>query len=104
MSATVCLHSLADRELYEDDAPQFGTWSARATLYGIWTTKSGDQVLFDRRYHPRWRRTPDGNVTPEDPTTWIENIAGERWLYNERTPIAVRRAIGAAVLREWGVI
>ena len=47
-------------------------------LYGIWTTRSGDQVLFDRRYHPRWRRTPDGNVTPEDPTTWIENIAGER--------------------------
>jgi hypothetical protein len=98
------LDSLADRESSDDDAPRFGSWSARQKLlYGKWTTADGTVVLFDRKYRPRWRRKPDGTVAAADPAEWIDGIVHECWLYGERTPIATRQALGAAVLRKWGI-
>jgi hypothetical protein len=106
MAYIFSLSSLADREDRESsyEGPRFGTWATRAKLlYGVWKTASGEEVLFDRRYQPRWRRTPDGTVTPADPLQWVDDIVRETWLYTERCPLATRQALGAAVLREWGV-
>ena len=38
--------------------------------YGIWRTKDGLEVLFDRRYRPMWQRV-EGLVVRADPTAWI---------------------------------
>jgi hypothetical protein len=72
-------------------------------LYGVWQTESGDEILFDRQYRPRWRRTPDGTVVPVDPSEWIDGISGERWFYTDHADLPTRRRITAAVAAEWGI-
>jgi hypothetical protein len=99
MSYVFSLNSLADRE---DEAPRSGTWSARSKLlYGIWKTASGDEVLFDRKYRPRWRRKPDGIVTAADPGEWIDNIVQESWFYTDSASLLVRKRINADIAAEW---
>lgn len=71
-------------------------------LYGVWQTESGDEILFDRQYRPRWRRTSNGTVVPADPSEWIVSISGERWFYTDRADIPTRRRITAAIAAEWG--
>jgi hypothetical protein len=104
MACIFSLSSLAEREDRESsyEAPRFGTWLARAKLlYGIWKTESGDEVLFDRQYRPRWRRTPDGIVTAADPGEWIDNIVQESWFYTDSASLLVRKRINADIAAEW---
>ncbi len=102
MSYVFSLNSLADRESSDAEAPRFGTWLARAKLlYGIWKTESGDEVLFDRKYRPRWRRTPDGIVTAADPSQWIDGIVEECWFYSDRCSLTDRKQINARIAAEW---
>jgi hypothetical protein len=70
-------------------------------LYGEWTTADGTVVLFDRKYRPRWRRTPDGIVTPADPSKWIDDILQEAWFYTERASLTDREQINARIAAEW---
>jgi hypothetical protein len=103
MSYVFSLDSLADRESSDDEAPRFGTCLARAKLlYGIWKTKSGDEVLFDRKYRPKWRRKPDGAVAPADPAEWVDDIVqGSSWLYTDRASLLTRKGINARIAAEW---
>jgi hypothetical protein len=51
----------------------------RAELpYGLWTEEDGSQVLFNRDYHPIWRRKPDGTVGGVDDPIGPN---GKRWIY-----------------------
>jgi hypothetical protein len=59
--------------------------------------------LFDRKYRPKWRWTPDGTVVPADPTEWINGISGERWSYTDHADLLTRRRITAAVAMESGI-
>jgi hypothetical protein len=75
----------------------------RAELpYGIWTEADGSEVLFNRDYHPIWRRKPDGTVSRvDDPIRhgkmWIH------WVNDGCTPWhdAASRKRCEAILREW---
>ena len=70
-----------------------GRASRSRLLYGVWQTESGDEILFDRQYRPRWRRTPNGTVVPADPSEWIVGISGERWFYTERADLPTRKRV-----------
>ena len=40
--------------------------------YGVWITKDGEQILFDRQYCPMWLRPGEGQpATRADPNEWI---------------------------------
>jgi hypothetical protein len=71
--------------------------------YGFWQTQSGDEVLFDRRYRPLLRRTPDGVVTREAPDRWIEGIVRQRWLYDDSVDLRTRKQRVAKALADWGI-
>jgi hypothetical protein len=102
MSYVFSLNAIADRESSDDEAPRFGTWSARAKLlYGQWTTADGTEVLFDRKYRPKWRRHPDGTVEPADPSEWIDDIVQENWFYTDRASLSERKQINARIAAEW---
>ncbi len=72
-------------------------------IYGQWTNADGTVVLFDRRYRPRWRRTPDGTVEPADPTQWIDGIIHKSWFYRDRTSLSDRKRICVRIASEWGL-
>jgi hypothetical protein len=76
--------------------------SSRSKLfYGQWITADGTVVLFDRKYRPRWRRTPDGTVTPADPSQWVDGIVQESWFYSDRCSLPDRKQINARIVAEW---
>lgn len=72
-------------------------------IYGEWQTSTGDRILFDRRYKPRWRKTPDGAVAPADPGEWIADISNEVWFYNDRVHLRDRKNIAAKVAAAWNI-
>jgi hypothetical protein len=59
----------------------------RKTLpYGMWTTKVGEEILFNRKYEPIWSRTP-GKVEPKHfaEPEWIKDIAHQDYFFNDGT-------------------
>ena len=81
--------------------PEAGESMRYRLIYGRWTTADGTEVMFDRRYRPRWRRKPDGVVEPADPSQWIDGIVEESWSYSDRTSLSDRKKINARIAAEW---
>jgi hypothetical protein len=42
--------------------------------FGIWKTKAGEAILFNRFRHPIFTRRPDGTVIPERPNRQVDDI------------------------------
>lgn len=59
----------------------------RKTLpYGMWTTKTGEEVLFNRHYHPIWsRKQGEKEPTRFTETQWIKDIAQHDYFFNDGT-------------------
>ena len=77
--------------------------------YGMWTTGSGRQLIFDRSYTPLWERLPDGTCRAADPYEWVENIVRDEfffWNYELIFPYRSYREMKRlrAVLVDWGLI
>jgi hypothetical protein len=72
--------------------------------YGVWTTRTGRQVLFNRFYEPIWQREPDKPPEPADAAEWVKEIVNQQWFYGDenKTEASMRRAASAA-LESWGV-
>jgi hypothetical protein len=49
--------------------------------YGMWTTGSGRQLIFDRDYRPLWERLPDGTCQAADPREWVEDITRREFFF-----------------------
>jgi hypothetical protein len=93
----------ADTAFHRPRQPEAGESPRWRLIYGQWTTADGSEVLFDRRYRPRWRRTPDGTVEPADPSQWIEGIVQENWFYTDRASLSERKQINARIVAEWRI-
>jgi hypothetical protein len=78
-----------------------GESSRSKLLYGQWTTADGTDVLFDRKYRPKWCRKPDGTVTAADPLGWIDNIVRVSWFYTDRASLSERKQTNAKIVAEW---
>ena len=77
--------------------------------YGVWTTASGREVIFDRQYVPLLERVPDEPARLADPTEWVPFVS-QRWLFGDYdSPWAKGSQIRAAdeevnaLLQEWGL-
>jgi hypothetical protein len=59
----------------------------RATLpYGMWTTESGEEVLFNREYRPIWRRKlNEMPATPIKEFEWVEDIKSTKFFFDDST-------------------
>ena len=81
--------------------PEAGESMRYRLIYGRWTTADGTEVMFDRRYRPRWRRKPDGVVEPADPSQWIDEMV-EEFLVLQRShqPFGPKK-INARIAAEW---
>jgi hypothetical protein len=42
--------------------------------FGIWKTKAGEAILFNRFRHPIYTQRPDGTVIPERPNRQVDGI------------------------------
>jgi hypothetical protein len=42
--------------------------------FGVWKTKAGEAILFNRFRHPIFTRRPDGTVIPERPNRQVDDI------------------------------
>ena len=71
--------------------------------YGVWRTVDGREVMFDRKYRPMWQRQAGGRATPADPAEWVQRIAEQQWLWEDRTPARARAAAITAVVSDWVV-
>jgi hypothetical protein len=71
--------------------------------YGKYTTASGREVLFNRRYDGIAERTPDGKVSLLDPRVWVDDVIKQEWLYNDGTPEYEKRRRAVAALAAWGL-
>jgi hypothetical protein len=78
-----------------------GGSSRSRLLYGQWTLRDGTEVLFDRKYRPKWCRKSDDTVSPADPTQWIDDIVQAVWFYTDRCSLPDRKQINAQIVAEW---
>jgi len=78
--------------------------------YGIWVTRSGREVLFNRCYQPIWQRV-GRVVSPADPKEWVEDIVSRKWFwqdpsfpyYGKTKADKQGLAIALEVLSDWGI-
>lgn len=54
--------------------------------YGIWTTKEGTKVLFNRKYQPIWVKYPSGQIAKPDPNWWVRDIVTQEYYYDDGCP------------------
>jgi hypothetical protein len=69
--------------------------------YGIWTTKDGRQVLFNRFYEPLFERAAGELLAvAANPTEWVKDIQRQRWFYvdDDKSSDAKRRKLAEAAL------
>jgi len=73
--------------------------------YGKWTLADSSEVLFNRYYHPIWRRTPDGVVTPIYQFEWIPWKRQDHFYDDSNLPWcnSKSRQCCETVLKKWGV-
>jgi hypothetical protein len=73
--------------------------------YGKWTTASGREVVYNRRYRPIWHRSSIGDPwLPADFAEFVRDIIDHEWFYNDghAERQKVRRATDA--MRSHGII
>lgn len=80
--------------------------------YGTWTLEDGSEVLFNRRYAPMHRRSPEGQISSwpkpfkndHDPksSTWVR-WTGQTWLYNDGVSEYGKQKAGTEALQRWGL-
>jgi hypothetical protein len=52
-------------------------------IYGMWTAKNGDEILFSRSYHALWRRRPGQPAQPASLNEWV-NYARQDYFHDGR--------------------
>ncbi len=81
-----------------------GQGPAASFPYGVWTTATGRQVIYDRRYRPVWQRdSATGPARPADPGEWVAGIVERRWFYDGCVAFADRPALFTPELEAWGI-
>lgn len=82
-------------------ARDFQRWNDIA--YGMWTTKDGREVLFNRFYEPIWERRNGAAASRADGTEWVADIVAAVNFYKDGHTEKEKRERGLAVMRRWGV-
>lgn len=54
--------------------------------YGRWVTEDGTEVLFNRDYHPIWRKDKTGLVGLARKDWWVPGIIKAEYYYNDNDP------------------
>jgi hypothetical protein len=75
--------------------------------YGMWTTKTGREVLFNRFYEPIWERQGGdrevGPVMRADGKEWVADILTGVNFYNDGHTEKEKRQRGLDIMRGWGI-
>lgn len=59
----------------------------RLTLpYGFYKLSDGSQVMFNRNYQPLKKRSAEGILEGIKPNVWVNEIVGNKYLYNDSNP------------------
>ena len=69
----------------------YATMDHRYLPYGFWRTGSGETVVYDRRYQPRFSWPANGPVRKDDPKRWVKDIVEQRWFYSDATSPRINR-------------
>ena len=51
--------------------------------YGVWQTRNGREILFNRDYRPLWQRRPGQPAEPADPDESVLGITRECWFFGD---------------------
>jgi hypothetical protein len=55
--------------------------TCRRFPYGMWSTRGGREIIFDRAYHPLWQRQHGGPWRAADPYEWVEHIVHTEFFF-----------------------
>jgi hypothetical protein len=85
------------------DPRKMSVFRGRYLPYGMWTTESGREILFNRDYVPIWERRDGGPPIPAEKREWVAGIIKDKtiFFYKDGTPDKAR--CGLKALRAWGI-
>lgn len=70
--------------------------------YGVWKTKEGNRVLFNRSYDPMWIKYEGRDeVVRADPNLWVQNIVSEQHFYDDSYSDAERLQAWESMKSKW---